>query len=54
MIPQYTSAALVSENKLVCFPDDACAYCNFRSGQEDHLFSALALVGKEKLNKTYK
>ena len=39
MIPQYTSAALVSENKSLCFPSSADSIPT-SLGQEDHVSMA--------------
>jgi len=48
MIPQYTSAALVSENKTLCFPASADSIPT-SLGQEDHV--SMGSIGARKLNK---
>jgi histidine ammonia-lyase len=47
MIPQYTSAALVSENKSLCFPASADSIPT-SLGQEDHV--SMGSIGGRKLN----
>ncbi|SMD37202.1 histidine ammonia-lyase [Reichenbachiella faecimaris] len=47
MIPQYTSAALVSENKGLCFPSSADSVPT-SLGQEDHV--SMGSIGGRKLN----
>lgn len=47
MIPQYTSAALVSENKGLCFPSSADSVPT-SMGQEDHV--SMGSIGGRKLN----
>lgn len=48
MIPQYTTAALVSENKGMCFPASADSIPT-SLGQEDHV--SMGSIGGRKLNK---
>jgi len=48
MIPQYTSAALVSENKSLCFPASADSIPT-SLGQEDHV--SMAPISARKLNR---
>ncbi len=48
MIPQYTSAALVSENKSLCFPASADSIPT-SLGQEDHV--SMGSISSRKLNK---
>ena len=48
MIPQYTSAALVSENKTLCFPASADSIPT-SLGQEDHV-SMGSISGRKTLN----
>ncbi len=48
MIPQYTSAALVTENKTLCFPASADSIPT-SLGQEDHV--SMGSVGSRKLNR---
>ncbi len=48
MIPQYTTAALVSENKTLCFPASADSIPT-SLGQEDHV--SMGSIGGRKLNK---
>jgi len=48
MIPQYTSAALVSENKGLCFPA-SCDSIPTSLGQEDHV--SMGSISSRKLNK---
>jgi len=48
MIPQYTSAALVSENKSICFPASADSIPT-SLGQEDHV--SMGAICARKLNK---
>lgn len=48
MIPQYTSAALVTENKTLCFPASADSVPT-SLGQEDHV--SMGSVGSRKLNR---
>ena len=48
MIPQYTAAALVSENKTLCFPASADSIPT-SLGQEDHV--SMGSIGGRKLNK---
>ncbi len=48
MIPQYTSAALVSENKGLCFPA-SCDSIPTSLGQEDHV--SMGSISARKLNK---
>lgn len=48
MIPQYTAAALVSENKTLCFPASADSIPT-SLGQEDHV--SMGAIGARKLNK---
>ena len=47
MIPQYTSAALVSENKALCFPASADSVPT-SLGQEDHV--SMGSISSRKLN----
>ena len=47
MIPQYTSAALVSENKSLCFPASADSIPT-SLGQEDHV--SMGAISARKLN----
>jgi len=47
MIPQYTSAALVSENKALCFPASADSIPT-SLGQEDHV--SMGSISSRKLN----
>jgi len=47
MIPQYTSAALVSENKSLCFPASADSITT-SLGQEDHV--SMGAISSRKLN----
>ena len=47
MIPQYTSAALASENKGLCFPSSADSIPT-SLGQEDHV--SMGSIGSRKLN----
>jgi histidine ammonia-lyase len=47
MIPQYTAAALVSENKTLCFPASADSIPT-SLGQEDHV--SMGSIGSRKLN----
>jgi len=47
MIPQYTSAALVSENKSLCFPA-SCDSIPTSLGQEDHV--SMGSISSRKLN----
>ncbi|GGC19449.1 histidine ammonia-lyase [Parapedobacter defluvii] len=47
MVPQYTSAALVSENKTLCFPASADSIPT-SLGQEDHV--SMGAIGARKLN----
>ena len=47
MIPQYTAAALVSENKSLCFPASADSIPT-SLGQEDHV--SMGSIGSRKLN----
>ena len=47
MIPQYTSAALVSENKVLCFPASADSIPT-SLGQEDHV--SMGSISSRKLN----
>jgi histidine ammonia-lyase len=48
MIPQYTTAALVSENKTLCFPSSADSIPT-SLGQEDHV--SMGSISGRKLNK---
>lgn len=48
MIPQYTAAALVSENKTLCFPASADSIPT-SLGQEDHV--SMGSIGSRKLNR---
>lgn len=48
MIPQYTTAALVSENKTLCFPSSADSIPT-SLGQEDHV--SMGSIGGRKLNR---
>ena len=48
MIPQYTTAALVSENKTLCFPSSADSIPT-SLGQEDHV--SMGSISARKLNK---
>jgi len=48
MVPQYTAAALVSENKTLCFPASADSIPT-SLGQEDHV--SMGAIGARKLNK---
>lgn len=48
MIPQYTAAALVSENKTLCFPASADSIPT-SLGQEDHV--SMGSIGGRKLNR---
>ena len=48
MIPQYTSAALVSENKSMCFPASADSIPT-SLGQEDHV--SMGAISSRKLNR---
>src|SRR3546814_560589 len=48
MVPQYTSAALVSENKTLCFPASADSIPT-SLGQEDHV--SMGSISGRKLNK---
>ncbi|WP_262250219.1 histidine ammonia-lyase [Parapedobacter soli] len=48
MIPQYTAAALASENKTLCFPASADSIPT-SLGQEDHV--SMGAIGGRKLNK---
>ncbi|MGZ8523967.1 MAG: histidine ammonia-lyase [Chitinophagaceae bacterium] len=48
MIPQYTTAALVTENKTLCFPASADSIPT-SSGQEDHV--SMGSISGRKLNK---
>ena len=48
MLPQYTTAALVSENKTLCFPASADSIPT-SLGQEDHV--SMGSIGARKLNK---
>jgi histidine ammonia-lyase len=48
MIPQYTTAALVSENKTLCFPGSADSIPT-SLGQEDHV--SMGSISGRKLNK---
>jgi len=48
MIPQYTAAALVSENKTMCFPASADSIPT-SMGQEDHV--SMGSIGSRKLNR---
>ncbi len=48
MVPQYTSAALVSENKTLCFPASADSIPT-SLGQEDHV--SMGAISGRKLNK---
>jgi len=47
MVPQYTAAALVSENKTLCFPASADSIPT-SLGQEDHV--SMGAIGARKLN----
>lgn len=47
MLPQYTSAALVSENKSLCFPASADSI-TMSLGQEDHV--SMGSISGRKLN----
>lgn len=51
MIPQYTSAALVSENKSLCFPSSADSIPT-SLGQEDHV--SMGSISARKLNQVIK
>jgi histidine ammonia-lyase len=48
MIPQYTTAALVTENKTLCFPSSADSIPT-SLGQEDHV--SMGSISGRKLNK---
>ncbi len=48
MVPQYTAAALVSENKTLCFPASADSIPT-ALGQEDHV--SMGSIGARKLNR---
>jgi histidine ammonia-lyase len=48
MIPQYTTAALVTENKTICFPASADSIPT-SLGQEDHV--SMGSISGRKLNK---
>src|SRR5690606_32751627 len=48
MIPQYTTAALASENKSLCFPSSADSIPT-SLGQEDHV--SMGSISGRKLNK---